>query len=43
MIGQLKQVQARQLVYKHAIFLHARDHISGYIQARTFKLGMKHL
>ena len=25
MIGQLKQAQARQLVYKHTIFLHAWD------------------
>ena len=43
MIGQLKKGQVRQLVYKHTIFLCAWDHISGYIQDRTFKLGKKYV
>ena len=38
----LNQVQAHELLCMHTIFLHAWDHISGYIHARTLKLGIKH-
>ena len=41
MFGQLKQAQARQLGYKHTIFLRAWYHISGFKQDRTFKPGIK--